>query len=115
MMPVKSNYSIDPTGLRFQIVDGVVCFDKAPVSSDVDEAFQRGRQKTDASAECADWLRSRLQYMSEQSKTIDEEAAQKGFTKYALREAKRILQVVAKPDGICGKWRISLPSNGETT
>jgi hypothetical protein len=51
--------------------------------------------------------------MPELSKTIEEEAAQKGFTKYALREAKRILQVAAKPDGIGGKWRISLPSKDE--
>ena len=46
LLPVKSNYSIDPDGLSFEIIDGQVCFDENPVRSDVDRVMQKKREKS---------------------------------------------------------------------
>jgi hypothetical protein len=107
----KSNYCINPTNLSFQIVDNAVAFNAGTTDKTADDILQSGRQKSDSTVECANWLRKKLQFNSAESKEIEQQARAEGFTEYALREAKRTLKVNSKKDNFGGKWRLYLPEN----
>ena len=74
-----------------------------------DDVLQAGRQKSDSTIECVEWLRKQLQNGPVYSAEISDQAKHEGFSRYALEEAKRTLKVQAKRDSFRGKWQISLP------
>lgn len=64
LVPVKSNYSVNPTTLRFQIADGKVAFDPKQQRVNIDALMQQvkktgGRQSNKKDA-IADWLKERV-------------------------------------------------------
>jgi len=110
----KANYSIDPTNLSFRIVDGAVAFIEGTTTKTADDILQAGRQKSDSTVECTEWLRKKLQFNSELAVDVQEQAKIEGFSRYALDEAKRTLRVVSKKDSFNhGKWRLYLPDKGD--
>jgi len=56
--PVKSNYCINPTGLKFRIIDGAIEFDTEPWTGHIDDTSNKSTTRVD---EAADWLREKLQ------------------------------------------------------
>jgi len=110
---VKSNYCVDATNLTFRIVNGAAVFQDGTTDKTADDILQSGRQKSDSTLECVDWLRNKLQFNSAESKEIEQQARAEGFTEYALRDAKRTLNIVAKRDGFGGKWRLYLPDGSQ--
>ena len=108
----KSNYSINPTNLSFKIIDGACSFIEGTTDKTADDVLQGGIHKADSTVECTEWLKKKLAYNSVLSSEISDEARHCGFSDHALRESKRTLKVQSKPNGIGGKWMLSLPQGG---
>jgi putative DNA primase/helicase len=49
--PIKSNYCIEPTGLKFRIVDGVVVFENDPWTGHVDDTGGEKKSRVDQTAD----------------------------------------------------------------
>ena len=104
-LPVKSNYSIEPTGLKFRIIDGVVCFDPTATRIDVDTAFEHKSCRVAVSVEKAEaWLRDRLQIGTTPAKELFEDAKAEGISSNALRAAQQNLGVRTWKSGLHNGW-----------
>jgi len=103
--PIKSNYCINPTGLKFRIIDGAVVFEPDPWNGHVDDS---GRCKKSRIDEASDWLKEKLENGVRLSKTLFEEGEQQGFSRNLLFRAKKKLGVRANKDGFGGQWFWSL-------
>lgn len=108
LAPVKSNYCIEPTGLKFRIVDGVVMFESDPWTGHVDD---QGKDKTSRVDEAVKWLEEKLSQGERLSSTLFEEAEADGLNKDLCYRAKERLKVRARKDGFGseGKWFWELP------
>ena len=98
--PVKSNYCINPTGLKFRIIDGAIEFDTEPWIGPDDKA-KKSKLRVD---EAAEWLKDKLQIGMRLSKTLFEEAEEAGFGRDLLFRAKKKIGVLAHKDGFSGRW-----------
>ena len=98
--PVKSNYCINPTGLKFRIIDGAIEFDTEPWTGPADK-LKKSTLRVD---EAAEWLKDKLQIGMRLSKTLFEEADEAGFGRDLLFRAKKKLGVLAHKDGFSGRW-----------
>ncbi len=98
--PVKSNYCINPTGLKFRIIDDAIEFDTEPWNGP-DDAGKKTELRVD---EAAKWLEEKLQPGMRLSCTLFEEAEEDGFGRDLLFRAKKKLGVVAHKDGFGGRW-----------
>ncbi len=107
--PIKSNYCIEPTGLKFRIIDGAIQFEPEPWTGHIDDAGNEGTSRLN---EAADWLKQRLEIADMSSNTVFEEGAEKGFSRNLLFRAKEKTGVRASKNGFGGKWFWSL-NNGE--
>jgi len=100
LMPVKSNYSIDPSGLGFEIVEGQVCFDDTPVRSDVDRVMQKKKdpaapsKKDRAKAIILEALQSGPVESDELIRIVTDE----GISQRTADEARRGLRKAGKVD-----------------
>ena len=103
--PIKSNYCIEPSGLKFKIVNGVVMFESDPWTGHVDD---QGKDKTSRVDEAVKWLEEKLSQGERLSSTLFEEAEQDGFNKDLCYRAKERLKVRARKDGFGGQWFWSL-------
>ncbi|HRS72833.1 MAG TPA: AAA family ATPase, partial [Anaerohalosphaeraceae bacterium] len=56
----KSNYTIHPTNLSFRIIDGACSFLEGTTDKTADAVLQAGRQQSDGTLECIEWLRKKL-------------------------------------------------------
>ena len=99
--PVKSNYCINPTGLKFRIIDGAIEFDTEPWTGHIDDTGSKITTRVD---EAAEWLREKLQNGARLSSTLFEEGKEDGFGKDLLFRAKKKLGVKATKDGFGGQW-----------
>ena len=110
--PIKSNYGIEPTGLKYHIIDGVVVFESEPWTGHIDD-IQDEPRSTHRLDEAADWLREILPPgTSESSESVFERGKDKGFGTDLLYRAKRQLGIKAEKIGFGGQWFWRLP-NGE--
>lgn len=99
--PVKSNYCINPTGLKFRIIDGAIEFDTEPWTGHIDDTGSKSTSRVD---EASDWLIEKLQNGARLSSTLFEEGEEDGFGKDLLFRAKKKLGVKATKDGFGGQW-----------
>ncbi len=106
--PIKSNYCIEPTGLKFRIIDGVVFFEPDPWTGHVDDS---GRDKKSRLNEAADWLTDRLKDGAVLSSTVLDEGKEQGFSKNLLYRAKEKAGIRASKDGFGGQWFWSLQNS----
>lgn len=106
--PIKSNYCIEPTGLKFRIIDGAVQFEPEPWTGHIDDT---GNKSTGRIDEAAKWLQERLGNADISSTTIFEEGKQKGFSRGLLYRTKEKLGIKARKLGFDGNtswfWRLS--------
>ena len=91
-LPVKSNYSIEVDGLRFDIVDGQVAFSKEAVSGDIDRVMQGGHTASQKN-EAKDWLKSRLNSETVLASEVLDDGEAKGFSKPTVQRAANDLGV----------------------
>jgi len=115
-LPVKSNYSIDPSGLRFRIIDGVITFDTARPDVDVDAAFEHKSGRCAVSVEKAEeWLRGQLQENTVPSKELFKNAKAMGISLNALTKARKNIGVKMWKSGFTGGWMWTLRSKADET
>lgn len=94
-LPVKSNYSVDVDGLRFNLIDGQVAFDGQVVHHDIDKIMQGGHtpaQKNEAS----NWLRERLGTDAVLAGDVLSEGEQAGYSYATIQRAATDLGVIKR-------------------
>jgi hypothetical protein len=102
-VPVKTNLSVNPTSLAFDIKDGQVVFEDQPIEIDVDEALsEEKREEASALGHAKTWLKDALADGSIASKEIYNMAEQNGISKATLRRAKENLKINARKEGAGG-------------
>ena len=109
--PVKCNYSIKPTGLRYRIIDGVVAFESAPWTGRLDDEMKPRDNKLRVE-QCADWLRDRLRSGAVLSTTVFTEASDMGFSRDLCYRAKERLSLHASKAGFDRGWFWHLGDDG---
>ena len=112
---IKSNYCIEPTGLKFRIIEGegdeyagVVEFESNPWLGHIDDAGNDNSGRLD---EASTWLSERLGTSDMLSAAVFEEGEEKDFSRNLLYRAKRKLGVKARRLGGYGEdgqwfWRL---------
>jgi hypothetical protein len=60
--------------------------------------------------DAVEWLRLKLTNCSALSKSVQNEAAERGITERTLWRARKQLGVIAQPSGLQGEWVLSLPT-----
>ena len=113
LCPVKANYSIDPSGLKYQIIENAIEFGKEPVYEHIDSVTGEAKDnKESLSQDCADWLKERLGTNEVSSDTIQSEAKAKGWKFGVLQRAKKIVGVKSrKESAFDGQWFMSIPKD----
>ncbi|MBL7215217.1 MAG: AAA family ATPase [Phycisphaerae bacterium] len=108
LIPVKSNYSIAPTALKFQIVDSQIVFEDGQHQINIDALLQNakkkgGRQSNKKDA-IATWLKERVGDEPVLADDLQAEAEGKGFAwSYVQKVATEIGIVKTKSAGHDGK------------
>ena len=113
MLPVKSNYSIDPNGLRFQIVEGAVVFDKNPIRQNIDDVLQKSGMEAKAKKKAKKWLQGRLEGGDVPSTELLEDAKEQGISEWALRAAGKELKARCYKIGVTEGWAWTLSPQDE--
>ena len=107
MLSVKNNVAAETTGMAYVIRDGLVCWEKAPVTIDVDEAFRQetgGSSDRDDTVDVKSWLTELLQYGPVPAREITEAAKENGFSIKSMRRALRQLGGRARKASYGGGW-----------
>lgn len=110
--PLKTNLSINPTGLAFNIVDTQVVFEEQPVDVNVEEALSKEKsEETTALDEATTWLKEALEDSPIAAADIFRMAKDNHISDATLRRAKKRLNVQSYKEGIRqeGKWFWKLP------
>jgi 5S rRNA maturation endonuclease (ribonuclease M5) len=109
-LPVKYNLSTDPTGLRFQVIDGQVQFDSEPCRQTADDAAsQQGRVEARAFNDAKNFLREQLVADDKTATDIYDAAKAEGVSRATLLRAKEVLKVRTWREGSKGgKWMWTL-------
>lgn len=112
LLQVKNNLAPQPEGLAFEIVDGRVHWSADRVTISADEAIQprKGPAPT-ARHDAEDWLRDRLRDGWVESRTIDTEGQQMGFSIGTLKRARQSIGAKSEQRRNGGKsaWWVGLP------
>ncbi len=104
LAPIKANYSIKPTGLKYRIIEGAVKFEPDPWTGRLDDQLRTQENKSRVD-ECAAWLRDRLRSGAVLSSTLFDEGRAKGFNRSLIFRAKRDrLNIRATKEGFGGQW-----------
>ena len=111
--PIKTNYSVNPTGLKFRLTDGAVEFESEPYFGDIDAKKDEG-----STAEAAQWLREYILNVGSPGtdvacNAIYEDGKAAGFNRDLLWRAKTSIGVKPRKIGF-GKesqWFWSLPDD----
>jgi len=106
--PIKANYCVQPTGLKYRIIEGVVTFAPEPWRGHIDNIIEN-KGSTYRVDEVADWLQERLGTADVASAAIFEEGEKEGFNKDLLYRAKAKLEVKARKLGYGGQWFWRMP------
>ena len=116
LVPVKSNYSIAPTALKFQIVDGQIVFEDGQHQINIDALLQNAKQakKSPNLNKAKEFLRGKLEGRAfELARDLIEEASAEDISKNILYKAKKELGVFDWKDGFGGPVKWSLEKEGE--
>lgn len=96
-LPIKSNYSINPSGLRYEIIDGEVVFDDGENRVDIDAIMQKakttGGMKASKKEAIVSWLKETIGSEPVLADDLQDEASEKGFS-------WRYVQRVANDEGV---------------
>jgi hypothetical protein len=113
LAPIKTNYSVKPTGLKYRIIEGVVTFEPDPWTGTLDDQMteRKGKPRVDA---CVEWLKQRLSKGAVLASTIFEEAGQEGFSRDVCYRTKQQLSVTAAKAGFNRGWYWELPKMENT-
>ena len=113
--PIKTNYCVEPTSLKYRIIDGVVTFEPEPWTGHIDDTIRNRQDRTKRIDEAAEWLQERLKSGSALSSTIFDEGADMDFNKTLLNRAKEKIGIKASRSGFGdnGQWSWSLPDDSE--
>jgi hypothetical protein len=115
VLPLKTNYSKDATGLRYSIIDGGVVFQKDQiVAPDVDKALERksGREAKGGDA-AAEWLENYLDGdVDRPVKELLENAAKAGFKEFVIKAASKKIGVRKWQSGFHGVWMWTMRQRG---
>jgi putative DNA primase/helicase len=108
LIPVKSNYSVAATTLKFQIEEGRVVFDDTEQRVNIDSILQRGKKKAGRQSNKKDaivtWLRERIGNETVLADDLQNEGQEKGFTwSYIQKVANEIGIIKSKSDDHDGK------------
>jgi RecA-family ATPase len=111
LVPVKSNYSIAPTALKFQIVDGQVVFEDGQHQVNIDAILQNAKnaKRNPNLGSATTFLSQKLEgKVFEYAKDIIDEAKEMGISKNILYKAKNKLGVSDWKDGFGSpvKWSL---------
>ncbi len=111
MGPVKTNYSIDPSGLKYRINNNVIDFQAEKFYEDIDTVNEDAKQVKESKIEIAiDWLKERLIAGAVASQTLIEESELAGITRGTRNRAKKRLGIIVEKDSLAyGGWFWSLP------
>lgn len=112
--PVKANYSIKPSGLKYRIIDGAVVFEPEPWTGRLDDQLKQSTDSKSRVEACAEWLKDRLANGPTLSSTIFEEAPEDGFNRDLCYKAKKLLGIKATKSGFDTGWYWTLKDNGES-
>ncbi|MBX3375170.1 MAG: AAA family ATPase [Phycisphaeraceae bacterium] len=119
LLPIKNNIAPDAGGLSYRIqpagVGGCpsVAWDPDPVNVSADDALSGDRDHDDGRTErddAAEWLRDFLADGPRQSKDVEQNAREAGYSIATLRRARAALGVKATKAGLDGPWECSLPA-----
>ena len=115
LIPVKSNYSIAPTALKFHIVDGQIVFEDGQHQINIDAMLQnaqkKGGRKKKSADEALEWLICVLEdEKSLPSKEVLSRGDAEGFGERAIRTAGKNpqIKIVKEGFGKDGVWVWSL-------
>ena len=110
--PIKTNYSINATGLKYKIIDGVVTFADDPWLGQADDMIADKADNTKRIDEAVKWLEAQLGKADVASDFLLEEGKTAGFSRNLLFRAKDRLSVKARRRGFGseGQWFWRLPS-----
>lgn len=111
-LQTKTNLSRKPDGLAFSIVNSQVHWSGDRVTITADEAIQpRKGPAPSARLEAEDWLRDRLQDGWVESRTIDAEGQQMGFSIGTLKRARQSIGAKSEQrrEGGVSAWWVGLP------
>lgn len=115
VLPVKANYSITPSGLRYTIMDGAIAFQSDTVQVNIDDALGKKKTVRQAKAveEAMEWIKSKLDGgISIAAKDMLEEGVERGFSEKALRAAEKKVGVRSWKSGMYNKWFWQLSTDG---
>ncbi|OQA03100.1 MAG: hypothetical protein BWY69_00654 [Planctomycetes bacterium ADurb.Bin401] len=115
VLPVKANYSITPSGLRYTIMDGAVAFQAEAVQVNIDEVI--GKKKTSRQAKAVDeagaWIKSKLDGgIAIPSKEMLDEGIERGFSENALRKGLKKIGGRSWKPGWSDEWVWQLSTDG---
>lgn len=99
MLPLKSNLIEKPTGLAFEIVDGVLRWDPTPVTADADSVLSvRTGDRNEVDRACQ-WLTELLANGSMAVHEIENAAQREGLSWRTVERAKKHLNIWSKRGG----------------
>ena len=113
-LPIKNNLGSDLTGLAYALVDGMVAWERDPVTVTADEALrvepERRGPAPDDRNEAAEFLSAALADGPRPAKELTDEAREAhGISRATLHRAKRELRVRAYRPSVPGPWWWCLP------
>ena len=112
LSPIKSNYSIDPTTLRYSIIDGRVIFEDEESRTDIDAIMQKAKKNNPNLETAKDFLKQELKGRAfEYSKDILEKAKEAGISKNLIYKAKGQMKILDWREGFGMPVRWSLEPN----
>ncbi len=113
LSPIKSNYSIRPTTLRYEIIDGKVVFSEGHTQTCIDSLMQKAKKANPNLEAAKAFLTEQLEGKAYvYSKNILDKAQENGISKNLIYKAKIDMKVLDWRDGFASKAKWSLePKN----
>lgn len=115
LSPIKSNYSIKPTTLRYHIIDGKVVFSEGHSQTCIDSIIQKAKKSNPNLEAAKRFLTERLEgraYMY--ARDILEEAKKAGISRNILYRAKSELKVFDWKEGFGYPFKWSFEPHGNS-
>ena len=109
--PVKANYCVNPTGLKYRIIDGALAFDPEPWTGHIDDMIESNNDKQFKVDNAADWLKERLGDSEVPANDIYTDGEGTGYNRDLLNRAKSKINVESNKNGFGGQWTWRLPQN----
>lgn len=99
MLPLKSNLIEKPTGLAYEIVDGVLQWDATPITDDADRILSISSGDRSELDETCQWLTELLATGAMSVSEIEQAAKSDGHSMRTVQRAKKRLKILSKREG----------------